>query len=989
MTDKLRATQPLDITFSEGEQPSGQKLTAMAKQSRVGSGVIERAIGDPWNSSGDTTLINYPLQLPNLARMLGENQYLNPAIYPLNSTFVFRENIGSKYRGKNAGYLSFIPASTTFTFFETTGQFTNLVSEEYEVGDPNKGGGLLVGEYWVSTDNGKFRIDSELLLNEQIQYEVDASSQSFIDEEVLPGISPDPRQQEFTSCRVSEAGGIYYLHLPPRRPLNFTGLGFQGEESRPSRYPADIDIGAATGNEATDIPPFEDYKYWQSAGVDALDDAHYRYRLPLEISESTFSVGQDYPAGFMYLYDKASNSIIEDVIFKKPSNGDPRGWVIQVESATFDFSAIATSDESEASYNSTGLVLVACAAPLSRSLWALTSAFLRHEHGNDNTLEPTISHLNLDGLNPPTANAQNEHTARYPTYIPRWTSSRWNQDEHTSLLSRAGAQSTTDRYRDPNNNAMLGHLVLANSVADSNNVFLDAANPDTSFGLYFGDLTGPNMRGSSATNITLSGNFTWGTTSVGSATGISPSTDSNNTWRVNDHVWVDSRKLFFGNEASISNVTPAITGTETGGLSIASDDGGSLVSATIDANEIVLDNATTIRLNAPSNIIYINSFFLNTPNNLEWTLNGNSLKVRDSSVVGAAYETKALFRIESNSTLPMGMAIGSPNDGVGSIWFTDQGDSDIGQIRYEHSDNSMYIRGNNSDRMRLTGNGDLIVGNSILGSDSGETLQVLNSLRVKRVGSTQAWMESERLIIDGNPLITGSGSINVVSIDAELQDFPFASSAFFYGINLSMTDWNGIGNGAGGNYSSEIGLRCAVSHASNMSISSLYGAQFACFVESNSFYTVGNIGTAVGVDITMGSMNTDGCTTTTASSLRVGNPTNALTNYAIKHANTTANLSTSGVWNNASSGEYKENVEPIDEATAVATVMELDPVTYDSVLAPEENTYAGFIAEELPAAVSRKDGKTVNPMDFIAMLTKVVQVQQQKIEELEAAINGS
>jgi hypothetical protein len=157
-------------------------------------------------------------------------------------------------------------------------------------------------------------------------------------------------------------------------------------------------------------------------------------------------------------------------------------------------------------------------------------------------------------------------------------------------------------------------------------------------------------------------------------------------------------------------------------------------------------------------------------------------------------------------------------------------------------------------------------------------------------------------------------------------------------------------------------------------------------VGTNASYGVGNVGNAYGLEVVTGDFT--GLSTTEAAGILVANPAGASSNYAIKHSNTTANLDTAGTWNNASSGQYKENVQSIDEALAITTIMGLEPVTYDSILAPEENKYAGFIAEDLPQSVSRKDGKTVNPMDFIAMLTKVVQVQQKKIEELEALINN-
>ena len=51
--------------------------------------------------------------------------------------------------------------------------------------------------------------------------------------------------------------------------------------------------------------------------------------------------------------------------------------------------------------------------------------------------------------------------------------------------------------------------------------------------------------------------------------------------------------------------------------------------------------------------------------------------------------------------------------------------------------------------------------------------------------------------------------------------------------------------------------------------------------------------------------------------------------------------------------------------------------------------HVGFIAEEVPDIIATKDRKGVKTMDLVAVLTKVVQAQQKKIEELEARLNES
>jgi hypothetical protein len=107
---------------------------------------------------------------------------------------------------------------------------------------------------------------------------------------------------------------------------------------------------------------------------------------------------------------------------------------------------------------------------------------------------------------------------------------------------------------------------------------------------------------------------------------------------------------------------------------------------------------------------------------------------------------------------------------------------------------------------------------------------------------------------------------------------------------------------------------------------------------------------------------------------------------------TGARLSAGGVWQNASSRELKENIHDIDAAEAMAAFKELKPVTYNYKV-DSEDTYIGFIAEDVPEIVASKDRKTLSSMDMVALLTRVVQDQQvqlaqqkQRMDELETMV---
>jgi hypothetical protein len=99
------------------------------------------------------------------------------------------------------------------------------------------------------------------------------------------------------------------------------------------------------------------------------------------------------------------------------------------------------------------------------------------------------------------------------------------------------------------------------------------------------------------------------------------------------------------------------------------------------------------------------------------------------------------------------------------------------------------------------------------------------------------------------------------------------------------------------------------------------------------------------------------------------------------HMASGARVTTGGVWTNASSREYKENIHDLTTTEAVDTLARLDPVKYNYKVDAEDK-HVGFIAEDVPELVATKDRKGLSPMDIVAVLTKVVQEQQKTISEL-------
>jgi hypothetical protein len=89
-----------------------------------------------------------------------------------------------------------------------------------------------------------------------------------------------------------------------------------------------------------------------------------------------------------------------------------------------------------------------------------------------------------------------------------------------------------------------------------------------------------------------------------------------------------------------------------------------------------------------------------------------------------------------------------------------------------------------------------------------------------------------------------------------------------------------------------------------------------------------------------------------------------------------------GTWFNASSRALKQDIHALDGNAALETVKALQPVTFEYKANPAEMN-VGFIAEDVPDLVATVDHKALSPMDIVAVLTKVVQEQQQTIEDLQ------
>jgi len=95
-------------------------------------------------------------------------------------------------------------------------------------------------------------------------------------------------------------------------------------------------------------------------------------------------------------------------------------------------------------------------------------------------------------------------------------------------------------------------------------------------------------------------------------------------------------------------------------------------------------------------------------------------------------------------------------------------------------------------------------------------------------------------------------------------------------------------------------------------------------------------------------------------------------------------------WVDASSRELKEDIENLSLMEAKEALKELNPVKFkykNDNIDNNSDEYVGFISEDVPQLVATSDRKGMAAMDVVAVLTKIVQEQQEQIEMLEKKMN--
>lgn len=95
-----------------------------------------------------------------------------------------------------------------------------------------------------------------------------------------------------------------------------------------------------------------------------------------------------------------------------------------------------------------------------------------------------------------------------------------------------------------------------------------------------------------------------------------------------------------------------------------------------------------------------------------------------------------------------------------------------------------------------------------------------------------------------------------------------------------------------------------------------------------------------------------------------------------------------GVVQQSSSRSLKDNIDVLSPQDAIATLTGLKPVKFNYKEDSLQEQHLGFIAEDVPELVASLDRKTLNSMNIVAVLTKVLQEQQATIAALTDRLNA-
>lgn len=487
MADKARSLFPISITFSEGELPTAKKIAGIARQAKAGLSVVEYALGDLWNQSGDKLLQSagvsaYALMIPNLARLVGYSKLLNPRVPDLSSSPLFIQEYTYSFAADTVGdyeaQLTFpVNVSSSFTWNGTGTPVAGSIQANIE--DVQS-----TGQWYLDYATGFIHTYDPIAADWTLTYWPDVYGEL---ESSGHNVIPDPDTDSsyaFQGVKIEYVNGTdnsqgYYIFLPPRGPLDSTRLDRSAQDN--------IHTPAHTNNFQTD-PLMGSRLFWQDDSVDADTSSnaeHYRYLLPSIITDN-WSLSSALPQGMLYLWDpNNTGTIIEGVRFTAENAVTPRKYVLVATGTNLDswlstygtaagysVANMQSSSHAASLYPSAGLKLITVGSDITSAVNILMKNFMNHKHGDDNLFPTTlVNHSSLKGLFDK-VDIQTFWMDWFGGVSFRYDPSQLRYDDHPQYLHRSGTDWFVTTFlgvtRDKYNNGMFGDLMFLSTNSGSN-----------------------------------------------------------------------------------------------------------------------------------------------------------------------------------------------------------------------------------------------------------------------------------------------------------------------------------------------------------------------------------------------------------------------------------------------------------------------------------------------------------------------------------------
>jgi len=423
------------------------------------------------------------------------------------------------------------------------------------------------------------------------------------------------------------------------------------------------------------------------------------------------------------------------------------------------------------------------------------------------------------------------------------------------------------------------------------------------------------------------------------------------------------------------------------------------VTSYVSADAFIPTNSTV-----PTNGMYrsaANTLAFSTNSAARLTISSTGAATFSSSVTagGATAIADALLPIQINAGASSQAYFASNNNGTYGLLMGYDNANGYARIR-NVSNTALTFETNNSEKVRITSSGNVGIGTSS------------PSYKLEIAGAQNA----NDIVITNTTI--GAG-LRMQMIDAYAHIFTNASYALLFGTNnterMRITSGGNVGIGTtdtqgfklavdGGNVSQgDTTTTIRVFDTNSATTNSGGGISFAgyfsgtsSFVNTFSYIKGGKENSTAGdfaAYLSFGTRTNGGAPT---ERLRISS--DGILKSLPTYNNTTGlganmQIDSNGFFaRSTSSIKYKKNVE--NYTKGLAEVMQMRPVTYNSINETETQTYAGLIAEEihelgLTEFVQYAEDGTPDALSYgnmVALLVKSIQEQQAQIEELKALI---